>query len=91
MGLGNYICTTSFIFQVINTESFVWLFFKQIPEVATTCNLEAVMDGYYKFLFPLNPGNIRPIIPGSCENEVLLKPHNRELLSMAEGVQVYVT
>ncbi|KAL8101961.1 hypothetical protein AgCh_033746 [Apium graveolens] len=63
----------------------------QIPEVATTCNLEAVMDGYYKFLFPLNPGNIRPVMPGSCENEALLKPHNRELLSMAEGVQVYVT
>ncbi|WOG81190.1 hypothetical protein DCAR_0100335 [Daucus carota subsp. sativus] len=63
----------------------------QIPEVATTCNLEAVMDGYYKFLFPLNPGNIRPIMPGGCEPDALLRPHNRETLSVPEGVQVYIT
>lgn len=66
-------------------------FFQQIPEVATTCNLEAVMDGYYKFLFPLNPGNIRPMMPYGCEHDALLKPHNRASLSVPEGVQVYIT
>ncbi|XP_059626086.1 uncharacterized protein LOC132269080 [Cornus florida] len=63
----------------------------QIPKVAATCNFEATMDGYYKFLFPLNPGNIRPIMPSGCEHEVLLKPHNRESLSVVDkSVQVYV-
>ncbi|KAL3828088.1 hypothetical protein ACJIZ3_016890 [Penstemon smallii] len=52
----------------------------QIPKVAATCNLGAIMDGYYKTLFPLNPGSIRPIIPTGCENEMLSKPHNRESL-----------
>lgn len=55
----------------------------QIPKVAETCNLEAMMDGYYKFLFPLNPGNIRPAMPGGCEHEALFRPHNRETLSSA--------
>ncbi|CAO2824307.1 unnamed protein product [Amaranthus hypochondriacus] len=53
----------------------------QIPKVAETCNLKAMMDGYYKFLFPLNPGNLRPIMPSGCEHDALSIPHNRELLS----------
>ncbi|KAL9235710.1 hypothetical protein vseg_010449 [Gypsophila vaccaria] len=55
----------------------------QIPKVAETCNMEAMMDGYYKFLFPLNPGNIRPVMPSGCTREALFRPHNRELLSPA--------
>ncbi|KAG8370838.1 hypothetical protein BUALT_Bualt13G0025000 [Buddleja alternifolia] len=56
----------------------------QIPKVAATCNLEAIMDGYYKTLFPLNPGSIRPVIPSDCEHEMLSKPHNRDSLSSLE-------
>lgn len=56
---------------------------KQIPKVAETCDLKAMMDGYYNYLFPLNPGNIRPIMPSGCDHEALSKPHNRELLSLA--------
>ncbi|ONK63913.1 uncharacterized protein A4U43_C07F20210 [Asparagus officinalis] len=52
----------------------------QIPKVAETCNFEAIMDGYYRILFPLNPGSIRPIMPSACQHEHLLQPHNRELL-----------
>lgn len=63
----------------------------QIPEVARTCNFLAIMDGYYKILFPLNPGSIRPVIPSGCEHEVLLESHNRESLSNVgkEDMQVY--
>ncbi|GFP85398.1 glutathionyl-hydroquinone reductase yqjg [Phtheirospermum japonicum] len=50
----------------------------QIPKVAATCNLGAIMDGYYKILFPLNPGSIRPAIPSACEHEMLTRPHNRD-------------
>ncbi|MCO5610625.1 hypothetical protein L7F22_064864 [Adiantum nelumboides] len=35
----------------------------QISGVAGTCDLPTIMDGYYKVLFPLNPGGIRPVIP----------------------------
>ncbi|KAJ8431239.1 hypothetical protein Cgig2_028629 [Carnegiea gigantea] len=55
----------------------------QIPKVAQTCNLEATMDGYYKFLFPLNPGNIRPIMPLGCQHDSLSRPHSRQSLSSA--------
>ncbi|XP_027094291.1 uncharacterized protein [Coffea arabica] len=62
----------------------------QIPKVAATCNFVAIMDGYYKTLFPLNPGGIRPIIPSDCEHEALSKPHNRESLSSTRNdVQIY--
>ncbi|KAK4803445.1 hypothetical protein SAY86_003262 [Trapa natans] len=54
----------------------------QIPKVAATCNFTAIMDGYYQFLFPLNPGNIKPAIPAACDHEVLSSPHNRESLSI---------
>lgn len=60
-----------------------------MPKVARTCNLLGIMDGYYKILFPLNPGGIRPIIPSGCENDVLSAPHNRESLSNL-GKEVYV-
>ncbi|XP_011083061.1 uncharacterized protein LOC105165676 [Sesamum indicum] len=56
----------------------------QIPKVAATCNLGAIMDGYYKMLFPLNPSSIRPTIPSGCEHEMLCKPHNRESLPWVE-------
>ncbi|KAI4341779.1 hypothetical protein MLD38_026463 [Melastoma candidum] len=50
----------------------------QIPMVAATCNFPAIMDGYYKTLFPLNPSNIRPVIPSASEHEALSEPHHRE-------------
>ncbi|XP_072993548.1 LOW QUALITY PROTEIN: uncharacterized protein [Typha latifolia] len=53
----------------------------QIPKVAETCNFEAIMDGYYQILFPLNPSGIRPVMPSDCEHEFLSKPHNRESMS----------
>nr|KAJ0204820.1 hypothetical protein LSAT_V11C500294900 [Lactuca sativa] len=63
----------------------------QIPGVAETCNLEAMMDGYYKFLFPLNPGNIRPIMPSNSDHHSLSQTHNRESLSASsQSVQVLV-
>ncbi|KAJ4968772.1 hypothetical protein NE237_015473 [Protea cynaroides] len=63
----------------------------QIPKVASTCNLEAIMDSYFK-LFPLNPGGIRPVIPASCKHEVLSKAHNREsLLSFGKYTEVPVS
>ncbi|KAL9671687.1 hypothetical protein QQ045_009257 [Rhodiola kirilowii] len=61
----------------------------QIPKVAETCNFEAIMDGYYKILFPLNPGGIRPARPSDCEDETLFKPHNRHLISSSSrSIQV---
>ncbi|KAF8690005.1 hypothetical protein HU200_041643 [Digitaria exilis] len=43
------------------------------------------MAGYFKTLFPLNPGEIQPLTPASCDNESLLTPHGRETLSSAAG------
>ncbi|KAI3801900.1 hypothetical protein L1987_30017 [Smallanthus sonchifolius] len=64
----------------------------QIPHVAETCNLDAMMDGYYKFLFPLNPGNIRPVMPSASHHEFLLQAHTRESLSTSQqSLQVLVT
>ncbi|KAL8250032.1 hypothetical protein R6Q59_033725 [Mikania micrantha] len=61
----------------------------QIPGVAETCDLDAMMDGYYKFLFPLNPGNIRPVMPSASDHEFLLQSHTRESLSTSQqSVQV---
>ncbi|XP_074585651.1 uncharacterized protein LOC141841385 [Curcuma longa] len=53
----------------------------QIPEVARTCNFEAIMDGYFCTLFPLNPGGIRPVMPSACSHDFLAKPHDRQVLS----------
>ncbi|KAJ8749119.1 hypothetical protein K2173_013726 [Erythroxylum novogranatense] len=62
----------------------------QIPKVAGTCNLSAIKDGYYKILFPLNPGSISPVTPTGCENEVLSSPHNRGFSSSVDkGMQAY--
>lgn len=52
-----------------------------MPRVATTCDLQAIMDGYYRVLFPLNPGGIQPVVPVSSELASLNKAHNRELIS----------
>ncbi|GAV73764.1 GST_N_2 domain-containing protein/GST_C_2 domain-containing protein [Cephalotus follicularis] len=64
----------------------------QIPKVAATCNFTSIMDGYYKILFPLNPGSIRPVMPSGCGHEFLSKPHNRESLSLVDkSTQIYVS
>lgn len=57
---------------------------EQIPGVAETCNFEAIMDGYYKTLFPLNPGSICPAIPSGSQHDELTKPHDRGSLSSAK-------
>ncbi|CAL5427341.1 unnamed protein product [Camellia sinensis] len=63
----------------------------QIPKVAVTCNFRAIMDGYYKILFPLNPSSIRPVMPSGCEHEFLSQPHNRaSLSSVDENVQALI-
>lgn len=49
----------------------------QLPGVGDTCNLEAVKNSYYGFLFPLNPGGIIPTGPDLTD---LLAPHGREHL-----------
>lgn len=63
--------------------------FGQIPGVAVTCDLEAIMDGYYRVLFPLNPGSIRPAVPRSSQRDALLQPHDRERLSKVPSYSEY--
>nr|GMD69071.1 glutathionyl-hydroquinone reductase YqjG [Ipomoea batatas] len=64
----------------------------QIPKVAETCNMGAIMDGYYKTLFPLNPGGIRPVMPSDFQDDTLLKPPNRNsLMKMGEKLQLSVS
>lgn len=53
----------------------------QIPGVAATCDMDAIMYGYYKVLFPLNPGGISPAVPRVADSRALLEPHEREKLS----------
>ncbi|PWZ38343.1 DnaJ 2 [Zea mays] len=36
---------------------------------------EAIMAGYFKTLFHLNPGGIQPHPPATCDRESLLRPH----------------
>ncbi|GJM87328.1 hypothetical protein PR202_ga03269 [Eleusine coracana subsp. coracana] len=60
----------------------------QMPKVADTCDMEAIMEGYFKTLFPLNPGGIQPLVPVSCDRDTLLRPHGREALSAADGRQI---
>ncbi|GLJ30915.1 hypothetical protein SUGI_0615560 [Cryptomeria japonica] len=55
----------------------------QMPGVASTCDLQVIMGGYYRTLFPLNPGSIQPVIPLSYEFEALNKDHNREFISLS--------
>lgn len=69
-----------------------WLILVQIPKVAETCNMGAIMDGYYKTLFPLNPGGIRPVMPSDFQDDTLLKPPNRNsLMKMGEKLQLSVS
>lgn len=56
----------------------------QIPRVAETCNFTSIMEGYYKTLFPLNPGSIQPIIPSGSEHQEFRRPHNRDSLSLKD-------
>ncbi|WP_299403298.1 glutathione S-transferase family protein [Acaryochloris sp. IP29b_bin.148] len=55
----------------------------QLPGVAETCNLEAVKQSYYGFLFPLNPGGIIPTGPDITS---LSTPHQRDQLGQASPV-----
>lgn len=73
-------CTKKKLLEYPNLHGYMREIY-QMPKVAETCNFGAIMDGYYKVLFPLNPGSIRPIIPSGCEHGNLSKPHNRDLLS----------
>ncbi|ESR56988.1 hypothetical protein CICLE_v10020368mg [Citrus x clementina] len=84
-------CTKKKLLEYPNLHGYMREIY-QIPEVAATCNLTAIMDGYYKILFPLNPGSIRPVMPSGCEHEVLLRPHNRESLpSVDRNTPVYIS
>ncbi|XP_031483044.1 uncharacterized protein LOC116252717 [Nymphaea colorata] len=73
-------CTKKKLVQYPNLHGYMRDIY-QIPKVAETCDFNAIMDGYYKILFPLNPGGIRPAIPSGFERDSLFRPHNREVLS----------
>lgn len=60
---------------------------KQIPGVAATCDISAIMDGYYKTLFPLNASGIQPAIASSGDQDSLLRPHYRDLVGKAIEAQ----
>ncbi|XP_043707333.1 glutathionyl-hydroquinone reductase YqjG [Telopea speciosissima] len=84
-------CTKKKLLEYNNLHGYMCDIY-QIPKVASTCNLEAIMDGYFKILFPLNPGGIRPVVPTSCEHEVLSKPHNRgSPLSIGKYAEIHVS
>ncbi|KAM1244208.1 hypothetical protein COP2_036654 [Malus domestica] len=72
-------CTKKKLIEYPNLHAYMREIY-QIPEVAETCNFTAIMEGYYKTLFPLNPGSIQPVMPAGSEHEVLLRPHNRDSL-----------
>lgn len=73
-------CSNRKIFEYPNLYGYLQDMY-QIPGVAATCDLPTIIDGYYKVLFPLNPGGISPIVPAGSESASLLSPHNREALS----------
>ncbi|WJX18373.1 glutathionyl-hydroquinone reductase [Trifolium repens] len=73
-------CTKKKLYEYTNLHAYMRDIY-QIPKVADTCNFQEIMDGYYKTLFPLNPGSIRPIMPSTSEHEILFRPHGRESLS----------
>lgn len=52
--------------------------------MAETCNFPEIMEGYYKILFPLNPGGIKPVMPSACEHPLLSEPHYRESLASVD-------
>ncbi|TXG63885.1 hypothetical protein EZV62_010879 [Acer yangbiense] len=76
-------CTKKKLIEYPNLHAYMRDIY-QIPKVAETCNFTAIMDGYYKILFPLNPGGIRPVMPSASAHESLSKPHNRESLSSVD-------
>ncbi|KAJ4901723.1 Glutathione S-transferase family protein [Raphanus sativus] len=59
----------------------------QIPGVAATCDIPAIMDGYYKTLFPLNASGIQPAISLSGDQDSLLIPHHRDSVGKAVQAQ----
>ncbi|KAK7345734.1 hypothetical protein VNO77_16345 [Canavalia gladiata] len=75
-------CTKKKLYEYPNLHAYMRDIY-QIPKVADTCNFTEIMDGYYKTLFPLNPGSIRPVMPSTSEHEILCRPHGRESLSSA--------
>ncbi|GAB2281819.1 hypothetical protein Dimus_016384 [Dionaea muscipula] len=76
-------CTKKKLLEYPNLQEYMRDIY-QIPKIAATCNFEAIMDGYYKTLFPLNPGGILPVMPSGCEHEALSRPHSRESLSSSD-------
>ncbi|PON44364.1 Glutathione S-transferase (GST) [Parasponia andersonii] len=80
---GLFKCTKKKLIEYSNLHGYMRDLY-QIPKVAETCNFPAIMDGYYRILFPLNPGCIRPVMPSGCEHEVLCTPHNRDSLSFTD-------
>ncbi|XP_010522548.1 PREDICTED: uncharacterized protein LOC104801131 [Tarenaya hassleriana] len=62
----------------------------QVPGVAGTCDFPAIMEGYYKTLFPLNAGGIQPVPPASSDHHSLLRPHDRESLGSVQEKRVGV-
>lgn len=70
-------------FLLPSSDETAWVFV-QIPEVAETCNFTSIMEGYYKTLFPLNPGGIQPVMPSGSDHEVLCRPHNRNSPSLRD-------
>ncbi|EPS62322.1 hypothetical protein M569_12468 [Genlisea aurea] len=70
-------CTKKKVVEYENLHGYMREIY-QIPTVAATCNFEATIEGYYKMLFPLNPGSICPIMPLASQPDTLLKPHLRD-------------
>ncbi|KAI4301041.1 hypothetical protein L6164_034360 [Bauhinia variegata] len=75
-------CTKKKLLEYPNLHAYMRDIY-QIPKVAATCNFDEIMDGYYKMLFPLNPGGIRPVVPSASQHEQLCRDHGRESLSSA--------
>ncbi|PPR97237.1 hypothetical protein GOBAR_AA23430 [Gossypium barbadense] len=73
-------CTKKKLLEYTNLHAYMRDVY-QIPKVAATCNFLEIMDGYYRMLFPLNPGSIRPVMPSVCEHEFLCRPSEREAMS----------
>ncbi|KAF2292700.1 hypothetical protein GH714_026807 [Hevea brasiliensis] len=84
-------CTKKKVLEYPNLHGYMRDIY-QIPKVAETCNFSAIMDGYYKVLFPLNPGSIRPTMPSGYEDENLYAAHSRESFSSVnKDIEVYVS
>ncbi|XP_022963592.1 uncharacterized protein LOC111463882 isoform X3 [Cucurbita moschata] len=81
-------CTKKKLLEYANLHGYMRDIY-QIPKVAATCNFTAIMDGYYKTLFPLNPGNIRPTKPASCYHEALLVPSKRGSLPFLDTTKQF--